>query len=424
MTQINNHNVPKLRFSEFSTEWNYTPIASVFDFHPTNSLSRNDLEDHREGILNIHYGDIHTRLPSRLDTTCIYLPTVKEEKHSVAERQAPIEVGDIIFADASEDTSDIGKMIEIVAVGDRKVVSGLHTIHAKPKSDKRPAVGFCTDLFKSTRVRQAIIRESQGAKVLGLSSKKLGSISIHLPVQAEQQKISDFLGSIDNKITQLTKKRTLFEDYKKGCTKELLSQRIRFSDTQGGSFPDWEEHRLGDVVEIYDGTHQTPKYVSEGVPFYSVEHVTSNNFEKTKFIAEDVFEKENRRVKIETGDILLTRIGDIGTSRLIDWDVRASFYVSLALIKSSIPNIGAFLSHYMSHDDFQRELWHRTIHVAFPRKINLGEIGNCKIFLPHPDEQHKISEFLSSVDIKICQVDQELTQTQAFKKALLQQMFI
>ncbi|MFM6250287.1 MAG: restriction endonuclease subunit S, partial [Dolichospermum sp.] len=118
-------------------------------------------------------------------------------------------------------------------------------------------------------------------------------------------------------------------------------------------------------------------YQESGIPFYSVEHVTSNNFKDTKFIAKEVFEKENKRVKLEKGDILMTRIGDIGTPKYIDWDVEASFYVSLALLKQSKKINSLFLAHYIKTNLFQNELHQRTIHVAFPKKINLGEIGYC-----------------------------------------------
>lgn len=158
---------------------------------------------------------------------------------------------------------------------------------------------------------------------------------------------------------------------------------------------------MGSITSIYDGTHQTPKYVEKGVPFYSVEHVTSNNFEKTKFITEEVFEKENKRVKIERQDILMTRIGSIGVSKYIDWDVRASFYVSLALIKKPINHSAKFINQLISTINFKKELWKRTIHVAFPKKINLGEIGQCSIIIPSIKEQEKISSFLSSVDDRI-----------------------
>ena len=87
--------------------------------------------------------------------------------------------------------------------------------------------------------------------------------------------------------------------------------KLRFPEFEGK----WEFKRLGDVAEIYDGTHQTPKYVKSGIPFYSVEQVTSNDFNNTKFISEDVYMIESKRIVIEKGDILMTRIGDIGTLR-------------------------------------------------------------------------------------------------------------
>jgi type I restriction enzyme S subunit len=167
---------------------------------------------------------------------------------------------------------------------------------------------------------------------------------------------------------------------------------------------EWEEFKLKDIAKMYDGTHQTPKYVQQGIPFYSVENVTANNFSKTKYIAKDIFEKENKRVKIEQGDILMTRIGDIGTAKYIDWNVQASFYVSLALIKPNKSYSGQYIAHYISTNKFQSELWNRTIHVAFPKKINLGEIGECLINIPCSSEQNQIAACLSLIDERIeCQ---------------------
>ena len=205
---------------------------------------------------------------------------------------------------------------------------------------------------------------------------------------------------------------------------QLFSGKLRFKDENGKTYPKWEEKRLGEISKIYDGTHQTPTYVKEGIPFYSVEHVTANQFTQTKYISREVFEKENEKVKLEKGDILMTKIGDIGTARLIDWDVEASFYVSLALIKQSKDVSSKFLNQYISSRNFQLELWKRIIHVAFPKKINLGEIGNCLVKLPVMEEQKKIADFLSAIDVKIEKVSNQITQTQTFKKGLLQHMFV
>jgi len=186
---------------------------------------------------------------------------------------------------------------------------------------------------------------------------------------------------------------------------------------------EWEEFKLKDIAKMYDGTHQTPKYVQQGIPFYSVENVTANNFSKTKYIAKDIFEKENKRVKIEQGDILMTRIGDIGTAKYIDWNVQASFYVSLALIKPNKSYSGQYIAHYISTNKFQSELWNRTIHVAFPKKINLGEIGECLINIPCSSEQNQIAACLSLIDERIeCQkkIIEGLT---SFKSAVSKKIF-
>ncbi|WP_312322695.1 restriction endonuclease subunit S, partial [Soonwooa sp.] len=77
------------------------------------------------------------------------------------------------------------------------------------------------------------------------------------------------------------------------------------------------------------------------------------------------------------------------------------FYVSVALIKTNDKVNSEFLNHSIKTRKFQKELWHRTIHVAFPKKINLGEIGECIISIPKKGEQNKIGFFLTLLENKI-----------------------
>ena len=198
---------------------------------------------------------------------------------------------------------------------------------------------------------------------------------------------------------------------------------LRFKGDDGLESSEWQQQSLTNLAKVYDGTHMTPEYQESGIPFYSVEHVTANQFANTKYISEEVFEKENKRVKLERGDILMTRIGDIGTPKYIDWDVNASFYVSLALIKQSLKINSLFLSHYIKTNIFQKELHQRIIHVAFPKKINLGEIGNCNVAYPNDAEQTKIANFLTAVDEKIQHLTQKAALLAQYKKGVMQQIF-
>lgn len=82
-----------------------------------------------------------------------------------------------------------------------------------------------------------------------------------------------------------------------------------------------------------------------------------------------MFKHEQQRVSIKRNDILMTRIGDIGTCRLIDWDVRASFYVSLDLIKENKFTNSAFLACFISSIYFKKSYIKELFMLLFPKKL-------------------------------------------------------
>ena len=100
-------------------------------------------------------------------------------------------------------------------------------------------------------------------------------------------------------------------------------EKLRFKDDNGNNYPEWGVCKLSSIAKTYDGTHQTPKYTEFGIPFLSVTNLTQNNFKNTKFISEEVYNKE--KTKIEVGNILMTKIGDIGTTKHIDEEIKASY---------------------------------------------------------------------------------------------------
>lgn len=199
---------------------------------------------------------------------------------------------------------------------------------------------------------------------------------------------------------------------------------MKTKQSQKNILTGWQQLKLGEVCSVYDGTHQTPTYIPTGIPFYSVEHVTSNNFNDTKFVSEDVYKKEIKRIQIEKGDILMTRIGDIGTTKYIDWEVKASFYVSLALIKCFKGVNSKFINYAINSRRFKNELRARTLTVAFPNKINLGDISKCDLYLPIETEQNRIVSVLEIWENSIEKLSKKIEIKKQIKKGLMQDLLI
>ena len=107
----------------------------------------------------------------------------------------------------------------------------------------------------------------------------------------------------------------------------MAKPKLRFPEFTG----EWEKTILEKKVHIYDGTHQTPKYVSKGVKFVSVENI-HDIYNTDKFISEEAYDKY--KIKPQKDDILMTRIaGIIGDTAMVSKNEPLAYYVSLALIR-------------------------------------------------------------------------------------------
>ena len=152
---------------------------------------------------------------------------------------------------------------------------------------------------------------------------------------------------------------------------------------------------MGEVVNVYDGVHQTPDYTNSGVMFLSVENI--DTLKSEKYISEEAFEKDYK-VYPEKGDILMTRIGDVGTPNVVETTEKVAFYVSLALLKPKEIE-SYFLCNNILSPFFQRGLKERTLVTAIPQKINKDEIGKVDLILPKSiAEQQKIGAYFSNLD--------------------------
>lgn len=289
----------------------------------------------------------------------------------------------------------------------------------------------------------SVLRLSRFAQVGALPSyngSDLATIKLSLPSIHEQRKIAGFLGSVDTKIAQLAEKKRLLEDYKKGCTQRLFSQKTRFRDDAGDSFPEWEEKRLGEVFSwintnslsrerlTYGGGHvQNIHYGDIHTKFAANFHQEAEPVPYIKDATPADFKPEQF---CKVGDIVIADASedyaDIGKAieivSLSETPLVAGLHTYIARPKPGMVQTG-FAGYLLRSAPMRRQI-ERIAQGISVLGISKGNLEKLTFFLPHPDEQRKIADFLSSLDRKIDLVGQELNHARSFKQGLLQQMFV
>ena len=163
--------------------WEKTYLRSFMQFFSTNSLSWEQLSYKEGEIRNLHYGLIHGFLTSGIDSAS--LPMIKYG--AMPKQYTLCKVGDVAFADASEDTGDIGKSVEFVDTIEADTICGLHTIHGRDVKNKT-LVGFKGFAFNCRYFHDQIKRLAQGTKVFSITANNLSSCYVYLP-DIEIQKV-------------------------------------------------------------------------------------------------------------------------------------------------------------------------------------------------------------------------------------------
>ena len=167
-----------------------------------------------------------------------------------------------------------------------------------------------------------------------------------------------------------------------------------------------EYNILNTICDIYDGTHQTPKYKTSGIKFVSVENI-QDLYATNKYISEEDYNKY--KIKPQKNDILMTRIGKIGKCTVIDSDEPLAYYVSLALLRPNKNILNSkFLKYYIESRYGSDELFKRTLIKAIPIKINLGDIGKISIAVPPLEIQSEIVRILDKFTELIALLKAEL----------------
>jgi type I restriction enzyme S subunit len=213
------------RLPGFGDQWNRRSMADLFDFSGGLSASRDQLGD--VGLCYLHYGDIHlsNKTYINFDTEHHNMPRLDVDLRRVA-TSALLRNGDVVFVDASEDDRGVSKHVVIHSEEDRPLISGLHTIVARPKSDELVDMykRYC---FQAPAVHAKFRFYAVGTKVSGVSKGNIGKIFLNIPSPAEQTEIAACLCGLDAEIDVLESRLTKARGLKQAISQALLTGRIR-----------------------------------------------------------------------------------------------------------------------------------------------------------------------------------------------------
>ena len=393
-----------MRFPKFSGEWEICKVSELLDFYSTNSLSWEQLEYGEKAMMNLHYGLIHVGLPTMVDLRRDKLPNVKEG--NMPKNFELCKEGDVAFADASEDTNEVAKVIELFNLDNKDIVCGLHTIHGRDNKNKT-IVGFKGYAFSSSAFHNQIRRIAQGTKIYSISTKNFSECYVGIPSKAEQTKIATLLRLIDERIATQNK---IIEDLKK--LKCAIIEKL-YTEIQG------EEYSYGQLLEIVNERNKQMGY----------SNILSASQEKGMVNREDL----NLDIQFEHNNIStykIVREGDY-VIHLRSFQGGFAFSDKLGVCSPAYTILRpnrllefGYLSYYFMSQRFIKSLIIVTYGIRDGRSINVEEWLNMKTVIPSKEHQLHILKVLRSIEGKIKNEETYATCLSNQKQYLLQQMFI
>ena len=409
---------PKLRFKEFDGDWFQSKIGEIFQVTSGSTPLRSDNRFFENAdIVWVKTTDLNNGL----------IEKTEEKISQIALKETSVKIlpKGTVFVAMYGGFNQIGRTG--LLVHEAACNQALSAIYPNEKIDSYFLLTFLNHKVDDWKNFAASSRKDPN-----ITKSDVLAFPLKYPVKEEQTKIASFLSVVDEKISQLTQKHALLSQYKQGMMQKLFSQQIRFKADDGSEFGEWEEVRLGNLVDLTSGFAFKSDFFSED----GNKLITPKNFTTT---GKANFTDTNTKWTTEISDkkyicrpndllVLLTDLTQscelLGKPILLSQD-DGNVLLNQRIVKI-IPNRKLekpFLLYLLLTDDFH-ELIVSTASGTTVKHSSNKVLQNFHFYLPCLEEQTKIANFLSAIDQKIEGVAQQIEQAKTWKKGLLQQMFV
>ena len=398
--------VPQLRFEGFEGEWTVNKLGNYCNFSQGVQVDLElQLQEPKDGYTRFIRIENYTQKSNDFR----YIPNKLTNKKSIDENE-------IAVVRYGATAGYIGRGLKGVLANNLfKVLPNIEILNTS----------YLFEFLNGYKAFSFFQTEMSGGAMPALSFGIVNALTISFPALPEQQKIASFLSAVDEKIQQLSRKKELLEQYKKGVMQQLFSGKLRFKDENGKDYADWEEKKLGDVAEKRIVKNKDNK----------INLVFTNSALQGIVNQRDFFDKDIANQNNLLGYYIVEKNDFV-------YNPRISTYAPVGPISRNhletgimSPLYSVFRFKYGNFDFieyfFNSSVWHLHMkdisnYGARDDRMSFSTSDFYKMPIPFPciEEQQKIATFLSSIDTKIESASQQMNQTQSFKKGLLQQLFV
>ncbi|MFW3411320.1 restriction endonuclease subunit S [Aliarcobacter butzleri] len=198
------------------------------------------------------------------------------------------------------------------------------------------------------------------------------------------------------------------------------------------TLPDgWEWEKLENIcIKITDGTHSTPKYLEQGIPFLSVKDISKGviDFTNTRYISEEEHLELSKRCNVEIFDVLYTKVGTTGIAKVVDVEKQFSIFVSIALLKPKKDLICSFYLEYMLNSPNCYEQAQVKTRGVTNKNLVLKDIKEIMIPLPPLGQQKrivvKLDNLFAKIDKAIALHQKNIDEANIFMASVLNDVFV
>ncbi|MBQ1735685.1 MAG: restriction endonuclease subunit S [Lachnospiraceae bacterium] len=322
-------------------------------------------------------------------------------------------------------------------VGTGKVfhyTNGKFDLHqrAYAMTDFRNMLGKYFYYYFSSHFYRRIVSLSAKTSVDSVRYEAIDKMKIEYPTSfEEQQKITDFLSSVDSVIATSEQEVANLETQKKAVMKKIFSQEVRFKRADGSDFPEWDDDELGSLCEPHARIGwqnlRTDEFLDEG-DYYLVtgtDFVDGRvNFSTCHYIDKDRYEMD-KNIQIQNEDILITKDGTLGKVAIVKGMDKPGTLNAGVFVLQNITNMldHEYLYQYLAAPFLLKFAREKSTGGTI-QHLNQGVLVQFSVPIPCLEEQRLIADFLSDFDEAIAAAKKELELWKELKKGLLQQMFV